>query len=367
MMIASATAYVRKNPLSYLFVALPLALIAELTGWGEIWIFVFSAVGVVPLAGLIGEATESLAAYTNPRVGGLLNATLGNAAELIITLVAIRAGLLELVLASITGSIIGNLLLVLGFAMVVGGAKNGIQSFDRRQSSNHAILLVLAVLALAIPSIFNHAIATVNTVGVEELSLSVAGIMIVLYAVGLIYSLRFNNSPLTYPSDTEEDKTHHWSVRSSILVLGLATLGVVWLSELLVGAIEPVVASLGISEFFIGIILVPIVGNAAEHVVAVQVAAKNKMDLSIEIAVSSSIQIALLVAPLLVFLSLLLGHPLTIVFSTFELIAVGAAALVTVIASSDGESNWLEGAALLAVYIMLGISFFLLPAAQNMP
>jgi Ca2+:H+ antiporter len=367
MMIASATTYVRNNPLSYLFIALPLALIAELTGWSALWVFIFSAVGVVPLAGLIGEATESLAAYTNPRVGGLLNATLGNAAELIITLVAVRAGLLELVKASITGSIIGNLLLVLGFAMVVGGAKNGIQTFDRRQSSNRTILLVLAVLALAIPSIFNHAIATVNTNGVEELSLGVAGIMIVLYAIGLIYSLRFNDSPLSYPSDTEETKTHRWSLRSALIVLAAATLGVVWLSELLVGTIEPVVASLGISEFFIGIILVPIVGNAAEHVVAVQVAAHNKMDLSVEVAVSSSIQIALLVAPLLVFISLLMGHPLAIVFSSFELIAVGAAVLVTVIVSSDGESNWLEGAALLAVYVILGISFFLLPAAQNIP
>jgi Ca2+:H+ antiporter len=367
MIIASATAYVRKNPLSYLFIALPLALLSELTGWGAVWTFVFSAIGVVPLAGLIGEATESLAAYTNPRVGGLLNATLGNAAELIITLMAIRAGLLELVLASITGSIIGNLLLVLGFAMTVGSIKNGIQTFDRRQSSNRAILLVLAVLALAIPTIFNHAIATVNTAGVEELSLSVAGIMIVLYVVGLIFSLRFNDSPLTYASDEDEVKTHHWSIRTSLLVLLAATLGVVWLSELLVGTIEPVVASLGISEFFIGIILVPIVGNAAEHVVAVQVASKNKMDLAVEIAVSSSIQIALLVAPLLVFISLLMGHPLTIVFSTFELIAVGAAVLVTVIASSDGESNWLEGAALIAVYVMLGISFFLLPASQNIP
>ncbi len=187
--------YLSKNPLSYLLIALPLALIAEWAGWGPLWVFIFSALGVVPMAGFIGSATESLAAYTGPRIGGLLNATLGNAAELIITLVAVRAGLLELVKASITGSIIGNLLLVMGFAMVVGGAKNGLQSFDRRQSSNQAVLLALAILALVIPSLFSHSIGPENSPKVEALSLAVAAVMIVLYVIGLIYSLRVNQQP----------------------------------------------------------------------------------------------------------------------------------------------------------------------------
>jgi Ca2+:H+ antiporter len=364
-LIQTLTLYSRRFPLSFLLVCLPLALIAQLAGWGDLWVFIFSAVGVVPLAGMIGEATEALSIYTGPRVGGLLNATLGNAAELIITLVAIRAGLLELVKASITGSIIGNLLLVLGFAMTAGGLKHGIQRFDRRQSSNHAILLILAVIALAIPTIFSRAIAPTSDVRVETLSLSVAAIMIVLYGFGLLYSLRAKDSPLSFASEPEDRSHPFWTLRKALIVLAIATLGVVWLSELLVGTIEPVVASLGVSEFFLGIILVPIVGNAAEHVVAVQVALRNKMDLSVEIAVSSSLQIALFVAPLLVFVSLALGHPLSIVFTTFELIALGAAVLVTVMVSEDGESNWLEGAALLAVYLILGISFFLLPVTQN--
>jgi Ca2+:H+ antiporter len=353
--------YLTRNPLSILLISLPLALFAELFHWSPVWVFGLSALGVIPLAGLIGTATESLAVYTGPRIGGLLNATLGNAAELIISLVAIRSGLLELVKASITGSIIGNLLLVLGFAMVFGGAKHGVQTFDQRQSGNHALLLALAVMALTIPSIFSQSIGPEGSIQVEELSLAVAAIMIVLYAFGLIYSLRMAQSPLAIPASIEEQAHPTLSKRNALIILAAATLGVVWLSELLVGAIEPVVKNLGVSEFFLGIILVPIVGNAAEHVVAVQVAARNQMDLSVEIAVSSSIQVALFLAPLLIFFSLVLGNPLSIVFNPFELAALIAAVLITVLVSADGESNWLEGAALIAVYLILGISFFLLP------
>ena len=187
--------------------------------------FVFSALGVIPLAGYIGEATESLAAYTGPRLGGLLNATLGNAAELIITLVAIKAGLLDLVKASITGSILGNLLLVLGFSILVGGLKHGIQTFDRRQSGNHATLLTLAVLALVIPSLFSHSIGADNSPKVEALSLGVAAIMIILYVVGLIYSLRYNRSPITYQAIPPSKTEPAWPWRLSLLVLALATSG----------------------------------------------------------------------------------------------------------------------------------------------
>ncbi len=354
--------YLRENPLSYLLVALPLAIIAESAGWSPMFVFGLSALGVVPLAGMIGTATEALAAYTGPRVGGLLNATLGNAAELIITLVAIRAGLLELVKASITGSILGNLLLVMGAAMVFGGAKHGLQRFDRRNASNHATLLFICVMALLIPSIFSHSMGPETSITVEALSLSVATVMIVLYGLGLFYNLRSAESPVTHPSTEPAHHTPNLSVRQSFVLLAVATLGVVLMSELLVGATEHVVENLGLSEFFLGIILIPIVGNVAEHVVAVQVAMRNQMDLSVEIAVSSSVQVALFVAPLLVFVSLAMGHPLTLIFNTFELLAVGSACVIAALVAMDGESNWLEGAALLAVYAILAVAFFLLPA-----
>lgn len=344
-----------------MLVILPVAFFAELAGWNSTWIFILSAIGVIPLAGLIGEATEALSDYTGPKVGGLLNATLGNAAELIITLVAIRAGLLDLVKASITGSILGNLLLVMGFSMVFGGVKNGVQHFDRRQASNNAILLILVVIALVIPSIFSHSIGPETSLGVENMSLGVAGVMILLYGLGIFFSLRVSKSPLTYDTDGPR---HHpdLSVSSALVILALATGGVVWLSEMLVGSVEAVVTGLGLSEFFLGIILIPIIGNVAEHIVAVQVAVRNQMELSIEIALSSSLQIALLVAPVLVFVSLILGHPLTLVFNQLELVALIAAVMIAALVSSDGESNWLEGSALLAVYTILGIGFFLLPA-----
>jgi Ca2+:H+ antiporter len=353
--------YIKKNPLMFLLVFLPLAILAKVLHWGEIWVFAFSAIGVIPLAGLIGSATEALAIYTGPKVGGLLNATLGNAAELIITLVAIKAGLLDLVKASITGSILGNLLFVMGFSMLIGGAKNGVQKFSRVSASNHSILLTLAVLALVFPSIFSHYIGPDTSIKVESFNLGVAGVMIVLYALGLIFSFRSKDSPITYPAAMEEK--HHPSLKvwQAIVVLGLATIGVVILSELLVGAVEEVVTKFGLSEFFLGIILIPIVGNVAEHIVAVQVAIKNQMELSYEIAVSSSLQIALFVAPLLVFISLAMGHPLTLIFLPVELIALGAAIFVANQVATDGESNWLEGTALLAVYLLLALTFFMIP------
>lgn len=355
--------YLRSNPLSCLLIALPIALVAHFTGGSDIWVFVFSALGVIPMAGYIGKATEALSVHTGPKIGGLLNATLGNAAELIITLVAIRAGFLELVKASITGSILGNLLLVMGTAMLLGGSRNGIQRFDRRSTGNHSTLLAIAVLALAIPTFFSRSIGPETSTPVEDLSLGVAAIMIILYAAGIFYTLRASpvqdESPLGYEISGEQSQ-RHWSLQHSILVLALATIGVVVLSELLVGAVEGVVAGAGLSEFFLGIILIPIVGNVAEHLVAVQVAMRNQMELSVGIAISSSLQVALFVAPLLVFVSLVMGHPLTLIFNPFELAALGAGVLVTAMVSVDGESNWLEGTALLAIYLILGIAFFLL-------
>jgi len=355
-------AYVKTKPLALLLLCIPLAVLARAGGWGALWVFLLSAAGVIPLAEYIGEATEALAAYTNPRVGGLLNATLGNAAELIITIVAIREGLLELVKASITGSILGNLLLVMGMAFLLGGLKNGLQKFEQRSATRNAILLVLAVLALLIPSVLSQSIGPEGSPQVEALSLGVAGVMIVLYALALVYGFRSHGAPLSRQSVEKEADHAGWSVRTAVLVLAVSTLGVVVLSEFLVGAVEPVVAGFGISEFFLGVILIPIVGNVAEHLVAVEVAMADKMELSVEIAIASSLQIALFVAPVLVFISLLMGNPLQLIFNQFELLALIAGVVVTALVSADGESNWLEGAELLAVYLILALAFFLLPA-----
>jgi Ca2+:H+ antiporter len=355
-----------KKILYFMLIFVPVAILAELLHASPVLIFVLSALGIIPLADLIGEGTEELAAHTGPRLGGLLNATLGNAAELIITIFAIREGLLTLVLASITGSIIGNLVLVTGLSVLVGGLRHGHQTFDRRQAGLNATLVVLAVIVLVIPSLFSRAIdPTLNPNLPSERFFSeiVAGVIIVLYGLSLVYSLtakREEDDILTRESAAQH--ATRWSVRTALLVLVGATVGVAVLSELLVGAVEPVVTSLGMTEFFLGIIIIPLVGNIAEHLVAVEVAAKNNMELSLAISLGSSLQIALFVAPLLVFISLLFDHALLLVFTDLELIALFSASLVTALISLDGESNWLEGAQLLAVYLIIAVAFFFLPA-----
>ena len=348
------------------------AIVAELAGWSPLLVFISSGLAMIPLAGLMGEATEALAVRTGPRLGGLLNATLGNAAELIITIMAIREGILnpaindhmlELVRASLTGSIMGNILLVLGLSVLIGGLRHGTQKFDRTHAGTNATMLMLAVAALVIPSIFSHGIEEVNHDAVEYLSLGVAGVMILLYVLALIYQLR-DPAAHTYEDDEYTAVQHeapHWSAARAGGVLLFATVAIVVMSELLVGTVEHVVLEIGITEFFLGIIIVPLIGNVAEHLVAVQVAAKNKMELSLAVSVGSSLQIALFVAPLLVFVSLLMGNPLTLVFNQFELIAMMAAVLIAGLVSLDGESNWLEGSMLLAIYIIIALAFFWLP------
>jgi len=364
------------KPINFFLIAILLAFLADILGWGDIWVFALSAAGVIPMASYIGEATESLAEHTGPRIGGLLNATLGNAAELIITIIAIREGLLDLVKASITGSILGNILLIMGASMLLGGLRNGPQSFSSRHASRNAILLVLAVVALLIPSMLSSAIGPADSPEVEALSLGVAVIMIVLYGLGIFFGFKVPDGPLsahtrveTQPSELKTDHAAEsqadahtvWPVRTALIILGFATVGVAYLSELLVGSVEPVVHALGISEFFVGIILIPIIGNVAEHLVAVKVAMQNKMDLSIEIVNASSLQIALFVAPFLVFVSLLLGNPMQLIFNQIELLALIVGVVIGALVSFDGESNWLEGAELLAVYIILALAFFLMP------
>lgn len=343
-----------------LLIFVPVAVVAEFMHASEVLIFSASAVGVIPLAAILGDATEDLAVYAGPRVGGLLNATLGNAAELIITIFAIREGLLDLVKASITGSILGNILLILGFSLFLGGLRNGIQRFNQREAGLSATMMTLSVIALGIPSIFGATVGQRNAGPVEQLSVSVAIIMIVLYALLLAFTF-FASPGDVRPTGAHERHETRYSQRVAAILLVAATVFIAWLSEILVGAVEPVVESLGVTEFFLGIIIVPLVGNAAEHMVGVQTAVKNRMDLSLAISLGSSMQIALFVAPLLVFLSILLGHPMDLIFHPFELVALGFAVIIASFIALDGESNWLEGAQLLAVYTIIALAFFFLP------
>jgi Ca2+:H+ antiporter len=355
-------------------VFVPLAILGDFLHWSPVLVFATAALGVVPLAGWLGAATEELAIHTGPRLGGLLNATLGNAAELIITLVALRAGALnselreglnELVKASITGSILGNVLLILGLSILLGGLRNGTQRFDRRQAGVNSTMLILAVIALGVPSLFGHAIEAVNHDAVEYLSLGVAVVMIIVYGLSIVYAFGYGTTSKLEEAESRDAGEGHeiarWPVRASVGILIVATLFIAWLSEILVGAVEPVVTQLGVTEFFLGIILVPLVGNVAEHVVGVQAAVKNRMELSLAISLGSSLQIALFVAPFLVFAGLLMGNPITLVFNQFELIALVGAVLIAALIALDGESNWLEGAQLLVVYAIIGMAFFFLP------
>ncbi len=346
--------------LNVLLLFAPVAILGRILQWPPVIVFVTSALAVIPTAGLLGQATEELAVHTGPRVGGLLNATLGNAAELIITLFAIRAGLLDLVKASITGSILGNILLVMGLSILAGGIKNGVQRFNRTQAGANAVQLILAVLALMVPSLFFFA-HTETTGPVESLSLGTAVAMLVIYVLGLLFAFRFTSPEPELGAEVAQGEHHGaWPIRKSVAYLLGSTALIAVLSEVLVGAVEPTVASLGVSEFFIGIIVVPLVGNVAEHLVAVQTALKNKMELSMAVSLGSSLQIALFVAPVLVFLSLLMGHPLTLVFNQFEIVALFAGTLIAAFVAQDGESNWLEGAQLLVLYAILALAFFFL-------
>jgi Ca2+:H+ antiporter len=346
--------------LQLLLLFLPVALLAHWFRLNEILVFATSALAIIPLAKLLGDATEVLAEKAGPRIGGLLNATFGNAAELIITLSAIRAGQIQLVLASLTGSILGNLLLVLGFSMLLGGLKNGRQIFDRRHVDTDATMTILALIAMTVPSLFTLYIA--DAVRIEELSLTTAATMLILYILFVIYTLSSCTKEKCDAVTVREALPEHaWSSKKASAVMGLSMAGIAIMSELLVASVESVTDTLGLTPFFVGIIIVPIIGNVAEHLVSVQAARQNKMDLSLSIALGSSLQIALFVTPVLVFVSLILGSPLALQFNQLELIALTAASLISALVSLDGESNWLEGAMLLAVYGILGLAFFFLP------
>ena len=323
---------------------------AELLHAPTLLLFAVSALALVGLAWVLGQATESLGHHAGPRIGGVLNATFGNAAELIITIFALAAGLTTVVKASIIGSIIGNVLLVLGASLLIGGLKNGAQTFSATIAGINASMLAIVAAALSLPTIFA---ATNPGQGPATLSVAVAVVMFALYVLYLLYYLRSPEGGVA----TGEGHAPFGRV-ASLVVLLASTAAVAFTSEAFVGAIEPLTEEYGVSELFVGVIIVPIVGNIAEHVVGVQIAYKNNMDFSMAISLGSSIQVALLVTPILVFIGPLLGHPLRLVFTPLELGALAAAVVVTGFAALDGRSNWLEGAMLCGVYLIGALAFF---------
>jgi Ca2+:H+ antiporter len=346
---------------------IPVAVALELTHASATIIFVVAALGIIPTAALMGRATEELAARSGPGIGGFLNVTFGNAPELIIALFALGQGLQEVVKASIVGSILGNILLVLGASMLAGGIGRDRQTFNRTSAGIQTTMLMLAAGALLMPAIFELVEGTglpapgaesVNYDStVEHLSLAVALVLIGTYVIGLFFSMKTHRA--LFNPEYEEEDSWGWSVRTSMIALAVAGILVGLMSEVLVGSISEASESIGLSEFFVGVIVVAIVGNAAEHWVAVLVAMKNKMDLAVNIAIGSSAQIALFVAPVLVIASFFMGpYPLALVFNGFELGAILLTILVAQHVTTDGESNWFEGVQLLALYFLLGLAFY---------
>lgn len=385
-----------RGGLNWLLLFLPVAIVLEVAharhvAWATpTWIFVAAALAIIPMAGWMGRATEHLAEHLGEGVGGLLNATFGNAAELIIAVMALiearrnpktMEAMHALVKASLTGSIIGNILLVMGVAMLAGGLRFSIQRFNPAGTRTSATLLMLAVAAMVIPAMFSYLIHDEQS-HINELSMEISVLLLLVYGLSLVFTLSTHSyfyesdEPAEVPKEAtarivaakprrkETEEEHHdtWSIKKGVAVLLAATVGVAILAELMIGSVTLASEALGLTELFVGVIVVAIVGNAAEHSTAVLVALRNRMDLSLSIAIGSSIQIALFVAPVLVLLSMALGVEMDLVFTVPELVAMGIAVVVTAQIAGDGESNWLEGVLLLVVYAMLGILFFHLPA-----
>jgi len=363
-----------------LLIFIPVSIAAHFLDWGESVVFITSALAILPLAAWMGTATEEIAVVLGPSLGGLLNATFGNATELIIGLVALNAGFIDVVKASITGSIIGNLLLVMGLSMLLGGLRYKEQEFQPIVARVNASSMNLAVIAMLLPTMVNYTSQGIPERTMQTLSSAVAIVLIVVYGLTLLFSM----STHTYLYDAgvadrsseelkmlaesnlaTEESDHKVNLPLWIGVLLACTLMVAVESELLVDSLEVATKSLGLTTLFTGVILVPIVGNAAEHATAVTVAMKNKMDLSVSVAVGSSLQIALFVAPVLVLAGFILGQPMDLDFNPFELVAVAVAVLIANSISSDGRSNWLEGTLLLAAYVVLGLAFYFHPVIEG--
>jgi Ca2+:H+ antiporter len=360
--------------INLLLVFVPIAFVLQFSHADGTWIFLASGLAIIPLAGLLGEATEHLSEHVGPGIGGLLNATFGNAAELIIAVFALQAGLYGIVKASITGSIIGNLLLVLGASMVAGGLKYKTQSFNAIGAGMNSTLMLLSTAGLVVPALFYYML-TAHEMPADQItqidldvSLDVSIVLFVTYVLSLVFSLQthkhlYDTTDYETPGGAEFEEV--WSIKKSSIVLAVSTAFVAIMSEYLVHSIEEATSSWGMTEVFVGVIIVAIVGNAAEHSAAIMMAMKDKMDIAVTIAVGSSSQVALLLAPVLVFLSYFVGpQPMDLVFSPLEVLAVILSAVLVNFVALDGKSHWMEGVQLLAVYFVLGIAFYFLPPWQ---
>jgi len=353
-----------EHVLDGLLVFIPVAVVLHYSHAPEIWTFIASGVAIIPLAGWMGKATESLAERLGAGIGGLLNATFGNAAEMIIAFQGLRAGLGEVVKASLTGSILGNILLVFGASALFGGLRYPHQKFNRTAATMSATLMALSAIGLLVPALFHW--VTLGSAGTAEknISLEISVVLFITYVLSLVFALR-THKDLYQGSHEKGEEGVGMRPRTAGIVLVVATGLIAWMSELLVHAVEPASKSLGLTQIFVGVIAVAIIGNAAEHSTAILMAMKNQMDLAYHIAVGSSMQIALFVAPVLVFLSYGMGKPMNLLFTTFEVITVGLAVAIVSLVAADGESNWMEGVLLLAVYVIFAIAFFYLPG--NLP
>ena len=355
--------------ISILLVFVPISIAANAMELGSSVIFITSAIAIIPLAGWMGTATEEIAVVLGPNLGGLLNATFGNATELIIGIIALNAGLVRVVKASITGSIIGNLLLVMGLSMFLGGLRFKEQKFQSVVARLNASAMNLAVIAILVPTAVNATSNGISSNTMQNLSVAVGIVLITVYILTLLFSMKTHSYLYEVGivgSESEENAEHKPNLLLWILVLLIATLTVAFESELLVDSLEEATSALGLTALFTGVIVVPIIGNAAEHATAVTVAMKNKMDLSVSVAVGSSLQIALFVAPVLILTGSLLGQPMDLNFNPFELVAVVVAVLIANSVSSDGRSDWLEGVLLLAAYTILGLAFYFHPVIKGL-
>jgi Ca2+:H+ antiporter len=355
--------------LKYFVVFIPISLglhfLAPHTSTMQIILFLSACLAILPLAGFMGHSTGELSKHLGPTVGALLNATFGNAAELILAILAVRAGLLDMVQASLAGSIIGNLLLVLGVAIFAGGWRRKTQTFNATLAGTHASSLLLAVAGLMLPAIFVHTHpgmsqehAGTHNPAVWSLSLGVAGVLMVLYLAGLLFTLKTHVAVFGSQDETEQP---HWSKRRALVTLGVSTAFVAWMAEILVHTVEPMTEALHLSPIFVGIIIIPLISNAAENSSAVTMAIQNKMDVALGIALGASTQIALFVAPVLVFVSVLFGQHLSLIFTEVELVTLVFAVAIVSFVAHDGETHWLEGAQLIALYLVIALAFFFMP------
>jgi len=371
--------------LNLLLILIPVALFLHWTNGSEVAIFFVSGFAIIPLAGLMGKSTEILSEKLGPGIGGLLNASFGNAAELILAIVALKAGMVEMVRASITGSILGNILLVLGAAFFVGGLQHEKQKFNATAAGMAATMLALGAIGLLIPALFHAYLKIYHLEGAEkDLSFEISVVLFTTYLLMLLFSLKTHKHLYGGPSQEEDSEAdshlgdsysrksvlatgNFWNVKSAIAVLIVSTIAIAWMSEILVGAVEVASHEMGWTEIFVGVVVIAIVGNAAEHSTALLAAWKDNVDLGFHIAVGSGMQIALFVAPLLVFLSYFGVFPeqLSLVFNLFEVSAIVISVMIVGLVAYDGESNWLEGLLLLAVYLILAIAFYHLPVAAH--